>query len=279
MINGDGVLRETVIKGGDIQPLNNYLKELWRYRMLLWVFVLRDIKVRYAQTVFGFLWIFITPLITVGVFTFVFGFMIKIPSDGLPYLLFYLVAIIPWYCFMAMINMTMVSVDGNAPLVSKIYFPRMLLGASYTLSAGLDYIVGIFIILIFAFIYNKLNYHLLVLFPFLFLIQAMFAMGLGLILAPINTRYRDVRLIVPLALQFYYFANPILYPISSTPPWLRLWFEFNPISMVICAYRDALKGVWPNPEQFIFGFSVALIIFLFGFNSFRKHEQSIVDSL
>lgn len=278
-MNNEKVLRETVIKAGDVQPLKNYLMDLWRYKMLLWVFTARDIKVRYSQTVLGFLWILISPLITVGVFTFVFGFMIKIPSDGLPYLLFYLVAIIPWYAFMSMINLTMGSVEGNAGLVSKIYFPRLLLGGTYTLSAGVDYLVGFGLIIICALIYHRFNYHLMVLFPLLFLIQAMFAMGLGLFLAPFSTRYRDIKLFVPLALQFYYFANPIMYPVSASPHWLRYWYEFNPMSMVICAYRDALKGTWPNPEQFAFGFIAAVLVFILGFKTFRKHEQSIVDSI
>lgn len=278
-MNQTKALRETVINAGDVQPLKSYMKDLWHYRMLLWIFTARDIKVRYAQTFLGFFWIFITPLITVGVFTFVFGFMIKIPSDGLPYLLFYLVAIIPWYAFMAIINMSMGSVEGNAGLVSKIYFPRLLLGGSYTLSAGVDYFVGFLMILFCAFLYHRFNYRLLVLFPCLFLIQAMFAMGLGLLLAPISTRFRDVKLLVPLALQLYYFANPILYPVSASPYWLRLWYDFNPMSMVICVYRDALKGLWPNPVQFTFGFTIAIVVFVIGFNTFRRTEQSIVDAI
>lgn len=273
------ILSETVIKAGDIQPLKTYLQDLWHYRMLLWVFTARDIKVRYSQTILGFGWILLSPLITVGVFTFVFGFMIKIPTDGLPYLLFYLVAIIPWYAFMAMINLTMGSVEGNAGLVSKIYFPRLLLGGTYTLSAGVDYLVGFGLIVLCAILYHKLNFQLFVLFPFLFVIQAMFAMGLGLMLAPFSTKYRDIKLFVPLALQLYYFANPILYPISASPHWLRLWYEFNPMSMIICSYRDALNGHWPNLEQFSFGFLAAITVFVIGFNIFRKHEQSLVDAI
>lgn len=272
-------LKETVIHAGNKQPLKTYLKDFWQYRLLLWVFTARDIKVRYSQTVLGLGWILLSPLVTVGVFTFVFGFMIKVPSDGLPYLLFYLVAIIPWYAFMAMINLTMGSVEGNAGLVSKIYFPRLLLGGSYTLSSGVDYLVGFGLIVLCSIFYGNLNYKLFVLFPFLFLIQVFFAMGLGLLLAPLSTKYRDIKLFVPLALQFYYFSNPILYPISSAPPWLRYWYEFNPMSMIICAYRDALKGQWPSLESVIFGMVAALGIFMIGFTYFRKHEQSIVDAI
>lgn len=272
-------LKETVIKAGNKQPLKTYLKDLWQYRMLLWVFTARDIKVRYSQTLLGFGWIVLSPLITVGVFTFVFGFMIRIPSDGLPYLLFYLVAIIPWYAFMAMLNMTMGSVEGNAGLVTKIYFPRLLLGGTYTLSSGVDYLVGFGLIVICSAIYGKLNYHLFVLFPFLFLIQAMFSMGVGLFLAPLSTRYRDIKLFVPLALQLYYFANPILYPISASPHWLRFWYEFNPMSMIISAYREALKGGWPSIEQLAFGISVSTVVFICGFIFFRNNEQSLVDAL
>ena len=96
---------------------------------------------------------------------------------------------------------------------------------------------------------------------------------------PISTKYRDIKLFIPLAIQFYYFANPILYPVSASPPWLRLWYEFNPMSMVICAFRDAINGRWPNLEQFIFGFIAALLVFIIGFNSFRKNEQTLVDAL
>lgn len=272
-------LSETVIKSGDKQPLDIYLKDLWQYRLLLWVFTARDIKVRYAQTVLGFGWIVLSPLATVGVFTFVFGFMIKVPSDGLPYLLFYLVAIIPWYAFMSMLNLTMGSVEGNSGMVSKIYFPRLLLGGSYTLSAGVDYLVGFGLIVICSALYHHLDYRLFVLFPFLFLIQVMFAMGLGLFLAPLSTWFRDVKLMIPLLLQFYYFANPILYPTSAAPHWLRFWYELNPMSMVICAYRDALRGQWPNPESVLFGFFAAAAIFIIGFTFFRNHEQSIVDAI
>lgn len=279
IMSSEKILKETVITAGDIQPLGIYLKNMWHYRILLWVFTARDIKVRYAQTVLGFGWIILSPIITVGVFTFVFGVMIKIPSDGLPYLLFYLVAIIPWYAFMGMINLTMGSVEGNAGLVSKIYFPRLLLGGSYTLSSAVDYLVGFGLVVICAIVYGRLNYHLFILFPILLLIQAMFAMGLGLLLAPLSARYRDVRLFVPLALQLYYFSNPIMYPASASPSWLRFWYDFNPMSMVICAYRDTLKGQWPDLHQFSFGVVAAVIIFILGFSFFRKHEQSLVDAL
>src|SRR3990167_11546700 len=120
-------LRETVIKAGDVPPLKTLLKDLKRYYMLLFVFSSRDIKVRYTQTFLGFFWIILSPLITVGVFTFVFGLMIKVPTDGLPYLMFYLVSIIPWYAFISTFNLTMGSVEGNAGLITKIYFPRLLL--------------------------------------------------------------------------------------------------------------------------------------------------------
>lgn len=272
-------LRETVIRAGNVPPLKTYLKDLWHYRMLLWIFTVRDLKVRYTQTVLGFSWIVISPLITVGVFTFVFGVMIKIPSDGLPYLLFYLVAIVPWYAFMTMLNLTMGSVEGNGGLVSKIYFPRLLLGGSYTLSSAVDYTVGFGLVIICALYFHRLNYHLFVIFPFLLLIQALFAMGIGLFLAPISARYRDIRLFIPLALQFYYFANPIMYPISAAPPWLRYWFEFNPMSMIITSYRAALRDEWPGMEQFVFGFIAALLVFICGFTHFRRHEQTLVDSI
>lgn len=272
-------LKETVVKAGDILPLPTLLKNLWHYRILLWVFSLRDIKVRYTQTYLGLGWILLQPLITVGVFTFVFGYMIKIPTDGLPYLMFYLVAIVPWYAFLATLNLTIGSIEGNAGLVSKIYFPRVLLGGSYALSASLDYIVGFGLVLFCAALYGLLTIQLIVVFPFLLLIQALFALGLGLWLAPLSTRYRDIKLIVPLVMQLYYFANPILYPISASPAVIRPWYDLNPMSMMISTYRMALRGEWPHWDNVLFGIVAAIIIFICGFQFFRKKEQSLVDAI
>lgn len=269
----------TVVGAGDKPPLKKYLKDFWKYRLLLWVFTVRDIKVRYSQTFFGFLWIFLSPLFTVGVFTFVFGVMVKIPSDGLPYLLFYLVAIVPWYAFVAMLNQTMGSVESNAGLVSKIYFPRLILACSYSLSSGLDYFVGFWMIVICATLYGKLHIQVFVLFPFLFFIQSLFAMGLGMLLSPWSAKYRDIRLFIPLAIQLYYFSNPILYSSSAAPHWLKWWYKFNPMSMIISAYREALKGHWPHLSQVSFGVFAAIVIFILGFTVFRSKEQTMVDSI
>lgn len=272
-------LPETVVYAGNVPPLSFYLLDLWRYRMLLLVFTLRDLKVRYTQTVLGFGWIVISPLITVGIFSFVFGLMIKIPSEGLPYLLFYLVAIVPWYAFMSMLNLTVGSVEGNGGLVTKIYFPRLLLGGSYVLSASVDYLVGFTLVIICAIFFGFLTIPLLVMLPFLLLLQALFAMGLGLFLAPLSTRYKDIKLFMPLIIQFYYFANPILYPVSAAPQWLRFWYDFNPMSMVIITYRNALRGEWPQFQHFSIGLITAMLTFMLGFWFFRKQEQSLVDSL
>jgi lipopolysaccharide transport system permease protein len=247
--------------------------------MLLFVFSARDIKVRYTQTFLGFFWIILSPLITVGVFTFVFGLMIKVPTDGLPYLMFYLVAIVPWYAFISTLNLTMGSIEGNAGLITKIYFPRLLLGGSYALSSALDYIVGYGVILIFAAGFGLLHIQLLIIMPFLFIIQTLFALGLGLLLAPLSTRYRDIKFFVPLAIQLYYFANPILYSISAAPHWVRPWYELNPMSTVITSYRSALMGHWPSWENIVFGVISAIVIFIIGVQIFRKNDQSLVDSL
>ena len=267
----------TVVEAGDKLPLKKYLMDFWKYRLLLWVFTARDIKVRYAQTFLGLIWIFLSPLFTVGVFTFVFGVMVKIPSDGLPYLLFYLVAIVPWYAFVAMLNQTMGSVEGNAGLVSKIYFPRLILGCSYALSSGLDYLVGFGMIVLCSSLYGKLNIQLFILFPFLFLIQSLFAMGIGLFLAPWSSRYRDIRLFIPLATQLYYFSNPILYSSTAAPHWLQWWYKFNPMSMIITSYREALKGNWPQLNQVGFGVFAAVLVFIIGFSMFRSKKQTMVD--
>lgn len=273
------MFKETIVTAGAVKPLKDVIKNLWLYRSLLLVFSMRDIKARYAQTFLGLAWLILTPLITVGVFTFVFGLMIKIPSDGLPYILFYLVAILSWNVFTSVFNFTASSIESNAGLISKIYFPRLLLGGSYAVSTSLDYLIGYGLITIFSIIFGLWNYRLIVFMPLLFLIQMLFALGLGFLLAPLATRYRDVKYLMPLCLQLYYFANPILYSISVAPHWLRFWYEINPVSVVITSYRQILLGHWPDGTQLLIGVISAFCIFMIGMLFFNRHDQNLVDIL
>lgn len=267
------------ISAGKMPSALQLIAELWQYRSLVWAFSARDIKVKYFQTILGPLWVLLTPLITVGVMTFVFGLMIKIPSDGLPYLIFYLVAIVPWYSFVSVLSQSISSLESHASLISKIYFPRLVIGASYVVTGSVDFLVGYLVAIGFAIYFSLLSVQFLLIMPLLLFIQMAWALGLGLMLAPFNAKYRDVKHIIPLFIQLYYFASPIVYPVSAAPQWARWVYEMNPFAVVITAYRAALAGTGFHWLSLLFAFLMASATFFLGALVFMRKEQNSVDTL
>lgn len=273
------MIRITVISANAPLTIFGMLQELWAYRGLVWAFSSRDLKVKYFQTIFGPLWVLMTPLITVGVMTFVFGMMVKIPSDGLPYLLFYLVAIVPWYAFISVFSQATSSLEAQAGLISKIYFPRLVIGASYALNGTVDFLVGYGVSLIFAAYYSLLSWEFVLLMPLLLFIQMAWALGLGLLLAPYNARYRDVKHMIPLLIQLYYFANPIMYPVTVVPEWARWIFQINPFAVVITAYRTALNGHGVDGLSIGLAVLIATLVLFAGSAVFVHKGKDTVDAL
>jgi lipopolysaccharide transport system permease protein len=255
------------------------LRELWTYRGLVWAFSLRDLKVKYFQTVLGPLWVLLTPLITVGVMTFVFGLMVRVPSDGLPYLLFYLVAIVPWYAFLATFSLTMSSLEAHASLISKIYFPRLVIGLGYALNSIVDFLVGFVVAIIVAASFGRLSVGFVLLMPVLLFVQMAWALGLGLWLAPLNAKYRDVKHLVPLLLQLYYFASPILYPASVAPPWMQWLYTLNPLAVVVTEYRSQLNDVGTHWLPLLYAIVVSIAVLVRGAVAFMRAERQMVDVL
>lgn len=273
------MLKITTITAGKPLSVIQLLTELWHYRGLIWAFSARDLKVKYFQTIFGPLWVVMTPLITVGVMTFVFGLMIKVPSDDLPYLMFYLVAIVPWYAFIAVLNQTISSLEAHSGLISKIYFPRLVIGASYALNGTVDFLVGYVVAVIFAMYFSLLTVEFILVMPLLLFIQMAWALGLGLLLAPYNARYRDVKHIIPLVIQLYYFANPIMYPVSVAPSWALWLFKVNPFAIVITTYRSLLNGHGPDWILVIYALLVSIAFLAAGAYLFMRKGQDMVDVL
>ena len=271
--------RITTIKADEPISAKGLLIDLWKYRGLIWAFSSRDLKVKYFQTIFGPLWVVLTPLITVGVMTFVFGLMIKVPSDDLPYLMFYLVAIIPWYAFIAVLNQTISSLEAHSSLISKIYFPRLVIGASYVINGTVDFLVGYLVVMAFALHFSLLNIEFILVIPLLLFIQMAWALGLGLLLAPFNARYRDVKHIIPLIIQLYYFANPIMYPVSVAPSWALWLFKINPFAIIINTYRSLLNGHGPSWPLVIYALLFSTIVLAAGAYVFMRKSQNMVDVL
>lgn len=270
--------RITEVASGDGVNLREVLRDLWRYRLLLWVFCKRDLRARYTQTILGAGWVVLTPLITVGVFTIVFGLMVKVPTDGLPTIVFYLVAVVPWFAFISVINPTVQMVEGNVSLITKVFFPRLLIPGAYALGATVDFLVAYFLLIVpFAYAFGVLTPQLLLIMPLLLVLQLMVAIGVGLFLAPLNARFRDVKHMVPLGLQLFYYSTPAIYPVSAVPPWAGPWFAVNPLSLVITAYRGACVGQWPALQDMLILVAEAVVIFVLGAWYYLRFDRKVVD--
>lgn len=228
----------------------------------------------------GLGWVILTPLITVGVFVIVFGIMIKVPTDGLPTVMFYLVAVIPWYSFLNVLNPSIQMIEGNASLITKVYFPRALIGGAYAMGAAVDFLMAyVFLITPFAIYYGLWSIKLLIIMPFLLISTLMIGLGIGLVLAPINAKYRDIKHFMPLALQLFYYSTPAIYPVSAVPVWAKPWYAVNPLSLVITSYREVLMGHWPSPTIIMTLSGMAIITFLVGLVAFHHMEHKVVDIL
>lgn len=269
----------TVVAAKKNISFSSLLKELWAYRDLIWAFAARDLKIKYFQTMFGPLWVVFTPLITVGVMTFVFGLLIKVPSEGLPYLIFYLVAIVPWYSFVSLLNQTISSLESHAGLINKIYFPRMVIPSAYAINTSVDFLVGYLVTLGFIFYFSLPVLQFILLTPLLLLIQIGWAMGLGLLLSPYNARFRDIKHAIPLFVQLYYFANPVMYSPSLAPAWANWLYKLNPFAVVISTYRATLNGSGPNWNILAYATAASIGVFVLGSLVFMKKSQSLSDVL
>ena len=265
-----------------IQPhrglLDLDLKAIWEYRDLLYFLVWRDMKVRYKQTVIGVTWAVIQPLLTMIVFSMVFGRFAKIPSDGLPYPVFAYAALLPWNLFANSLARGGDSVVGSANLVSKIYFPRLILPMSSILSPLLDFAFA-FVILIGMIVWFGITpgWGLLAV-PLFILLAVLTALAIGLCLAGLNVRYRDVGHAIPFLVQLWMFASPVAYPVSIIPEQWRFLYSLNPMAGVIEGFRWALLGT-PRPDFSVIGISALMVVVLLppAVAYFRHTERTFAD--
>lgn len=251
--------------------------ELWQYRELLRFLTVRDIKVRYKQTVLGGLWAILQPFMSMVVFTVFFGILAKVPSDGLPYPIFVYTALLPWQFFSNGISNAGNSLVASSNLISKVYFPRIFIPAA-SLGAGLlDFLIA-FIILIFMMLYYGIYPGLgIILMPVLLLGVAATALGVGMILSALNVAYRDFRYVIPFLVQFWLFATPVIYPASIVPEGWRWLINLNPMAGFISAFRSSLLNTpIPWSDLFISGV-VGLGLFILGIAYFTRMERRFAD--
>jgi len=254
------------------------LGEVWAYRELLYFFVWRDVKVRYKQTVIGVSWVVIQPLLTMGVFTLFFGRLAKLPSDGLPYPVFYFCALVPWgYFATALQSCTSVVVE-NQRVITKVFFPRLVLPLSAVVSGLVDLSIGFVVLGVVLAVYGihpGLNALWL---PGLLLLAILTALGVGLWMSALNALYRDVKYVVPFLVQFWMFASPVAYPSSLVPQKWRWLYGLNPMAGVIDGFRWALTGHGQRPGPLLLASTAAVVLVLVGgLFFFQRMEGAIAD--
>lgn len=257
-----------------------YLNQFNTYKYLMYVLARRSIQVRYKQSAFGIAWAIGQPLLLMLVFTLVFSTLLKIPSDGLPYPIFAYSAILPWTLFIGQITQSVPSLEGNAGLVKKIYFPRVLFPVSASLSCIPDFAISALIFLGMMLYFSvPFTLNLLWVIPIL-LIQVLFTLGLCFILASVNAFYRDVRVAIPLLVQVWMYLCPILYPLSMIPERFKTYYMLNPMAGIMDSWRTVLiKGDSPSLLYLGIAGAGAILMFLVGYWFFKKLEWSFVDVL
>jgi len=255
-----------------------WFEELWHYRELFYFFVWRDIKIRYKQTLFGVAWAVIQPFFTMIVFTLFFGRLAKMPSDGIPYPVFSYSALLPWIYFSGSLSLSGNSLISNSNLITKVYFPRIAVPASSVLCGLVDFCIAS-IVLVGMMIYFKikLSWEIL-LWPILIVPLILLAFGVGMFLAALNVKYRDIKYAVPFFVQLWLFMTPVIYPSSIIPEKYRFLTALNPVSGVIEAFRASLiptiKVDW---QMLMISFAIILVIFFLGLFYFKKVEKFFAD--
>jgi lipopolysaccharide transport system permease protein len=269
----------TVISAERHERIRQFLKDLWDYRELFVTFVQRDIKVRYKQTALGVIWVILQPLFMMGAFSLIFGKIAKMPTDGLPYAVFYIAAIVPWNTFATALSQSALSMESNAHLISKVYFPRLVVPGGIICGSFVDFAIGFILLNVVSVVYGHWSIVLLLVAPLLLLIQAFTALGLGLALAILNAQYRDVKHAVGFLVQVLMLATPVIYPISKLPSSIQPFVFLNPMAVVITTYRDILKGMPLNWLLLISCLLTSVFYLAAGVWFFRKREARLADIL
>jgi lipopolysaccharide transport system permease protein len=269
----------TVLK---IRPTRGWvslnLPDLWHYRELIYFLTWRDIRVRYKQTVLGAGWAILQPILTMVVFSIFFGKLAKMPSDGIPYPLFSLCAIVPWTFFANGMNQASNSLVGAAHVIKKIYFPRLSLPIATIVACLVDFGISMVVTLVFMATYGVYPSAKMLFLPAYLLLAFAIALGVGLWLSALYVQYRDVRYIVPFLVQFWMYATPIAYPSSLLKGVWRDIYALNPMVTVVEGFRWAMLGATPpNQAMVTLSCAVTLVVLLTGLFFFRRVERTFAD--
>jgi lipopolysaccharide transport system permease protein len=252
--------------------------ELWDYRELLYFIVWRDIKIRYKQTAIGAAWAVLQPFLTMLVFSLFFGKLAHVPSEGMPYPIFYYSALLPWMYFAAALQNATNAIVENQRVITKVYFPRVALPMAAVLASLVDFGISFLMFLILMVYYGIHPTAAAVWFPAFLLLAVLTALGVGLWLSALNAIYRDVRYVMPFLIQFWMFASPVAYPSSLVPEKWRWLYGLNPMAGVIEGFRWSLAGHGTTPGRMVFVSAAAVVVILLGgFAYFQHMETTVAD--
>lgn len=266
----------------DIKPPSKWqaidLREIWQYRELLYFLAWRDVRVRYKQTVIGAAWAILQPFMTMVVFSVIFGILMEIPTNGVPYPVFSYVALLPWTFFASALTRSGNSLIYDANLISKVYFPRLIIPIAAVISMLIDFVIAFVILIAMMLFYGIVPSMLIFSLPVFAILAFITALGLGLWLSALNVKYRDIAYVIPFLVQFWLFITPVLYPITIIPKNWQFIYSLNPMVGVIEGFRWALLGQQNIPFILLLLSSlVVLAVFISGLFYFRRMEYEFAD--
>jgi lipopolysaccharide transport system permease protein len=261
------------------------LGEIWRYRDLLTVLVQRDLTATYKQTILGPIWVLVQPLLTSLMFAVIFGLMARMSLPGIPPLLFYMSGVVPWSFFAGVINKTSLTLTANAPLMTKVYFPRLVPPMATTASTAVSFLFQLVLFFVFAGFYLVTGSYAwapgtaLLILPVLILLEVALAFGTGLIVAALTTKYRDLGLLIGFAVQLLMYMSPVIFPLARVTEGskLRHVIEANPLTPVIEGFRGALLGTYVDWTTLWYPVVVSLFLIMAGLALFQRVERSFAD--
>lgn len=261
-----------------VSKLQENFSMMWEYRELLWNLAHREINQRYKQSVLGYAWVILNPLFQLIVLDFVFSTVLKIPSQGVPFIIFLAVALLPWNLFATSLTSSVNALIANSSLITKIYFPREILVYSTIIAKIVDFLFSCIVLVVFFIFFKTIITSTLIWVPVIFAIQIIFTAGLSLILAGLNLFYRDIQYLLNLVIMLWMYLTPVMYPVEIIPDKYRFIFSLNPMSVIINAYRQTvLGGGQPSYSSLAIAFFMSVTVFAIGFYMFKKMEGEFAD--
>lgn len=264
-----------------LEPDNSWvavdLRDLWSYRELFYFLIWRDLKVRYKQTVLGVIWVIIQPLLATLVFTVFLGVLARVPSGGAPYVILVYTGLLPWTFFSTAISGSANSLVGNTHLITKVYFPRMIIPGAAIGARLVDFGIALFMLVPLMIYYRLTPTRNLLMLPVLIVLITMFSWGLGMWSSALNVKYRDVGVILPVITQLWMFVSPVAYPVSLVPTNWRWLYFLNPLAGIIEGFRSAILGAEFGWGPLAYSGVATLILFVYAAHVFRRMEKSFAD--